>query len=139
MFKVAVVTASPQEDGEICHFPKLAWKKLAMPISEESQYPCLKQCSHCFSTMMRFVKLHKLSSETSRSRSPVLLHLPYSQTLQQLETHTEICQTSMSRKFSAWHSRLLYSHCKISNSHCFYMRFPWNPIFCLLLFRLNIC
>ena len=32
-----------QYDGEVCHFPKLAWKELAMPISDESQYPCLKQ------------------------------------------------------------------------------------------------
>ena len=38
MFKVDVVTASPQYDGEICHFHKLAWRDLAMPISEEGQY-----------------------------------------------------------------------------------------------------
>ena len=38
MFKVAVVTAFPQYDGEICHFHKLAWRELAMPISEEGQH-----------------------------------------------------------------------------------------------------
>ena len=38
MFKVAVVIASPQYDGEIGHFHKLLWRELAMPISEEGQY-----------------------------------------------------------------------------------------------------
>ena len=42
MFKVDVVTASPQYDGEICHFHKLAWVGLAMLVSEGGQYPCSK-------------------------------------------------------------------------------------------------
>ena len=42
MFKVDVVTASSQYDGEICLFHKLAWRGLAMPISEEGQYLYLK-------------------------------------------------------------------------------------------------
>ena len=38
MFEVAVVTASPQYDGEICYFHNLALRELAMPVSEEGQY-----------------------------------------------------------------------------------------------------
>ena len=41
MFKVAVVTACLQYDGEIYHFHKLAWRELAMSISEEGQYVAL--------------------------------------------------------------------------------------------------
>ena len=42
MFKAAVVTILHNE-GTICQFHKLAWAGLAVPISDEGQYPCSKQ------------------------------------------------------------------------------------------------
>ena len=50
MFKAAAVTILHNE-GTICQFHKLAWAGLATPISDEGQYPCLKQLQLLFSIM----------------------------------------------------------------------------------------
>ena len=47
--------------GNICQFHKLAWAELAVPISDEGQYKCLKQLQllllHNEGTICQFYKL----------------------------------------------------------------------------------